>query len=1295
MRNSIFCAVMCCATLTACIRTAGATETENLGIRVLPAPGKVVVDGKTDDWDLSAGVFACSDVENQRDTMATWFYAMYDANNLYVLARFNDDTPLNNPGQTIADYGFRGDCLQFRIITHPDDANERTSHWTCWRGRDGDDIMDVDYGKQLDQGHLKNAKRQGAQQAFLVNTGAGDSTGAPQPKGYVQEIAVPWSLLLKEGQQPPKAGERFVMTIELNFTVGQNGRATVKDIFKPGVAPIRVMTFSGSQCWGYATLERSGKVQPSPVRLGDAREFPVKLEEGRPVVDWTGLIKSKAPKGFKAISFSMPEDGYISLNIKDWSGQPVRQLLNAAFYTKGRHDVPWDGLATMNWRTPGQPVPAGDYSWDALWHKGISLRLAGWACNGGNAPWDSDQSSNWGGDFGYPAACASDGERLFLGWSISEGGKAILACDLQGNVLWKNTRGGTGGASLVAVDSGIVYVQNLGGMLYRLDAATGRYVAWAGSDTPDLMIKTLWGNDAKKPESADAMDAKNGRLYLAFTSIDSIVVLDSNSGKLIKQLHVAKPLDVKVAAGKLYVVSEGKTVLRVNPETGQTAPFIGGLRNARAMAFDRQGRIYVGLREPDNQVLVFDADGKPTGKTIGRKGGRRLLGPWTPDGMAFIASLTVDAEGKLWVAEADYTPKRFSCWDTGAPGTRGRGKLVKEFFGPTTYGALGGSINPQDPYLMVGQGCEWRIDPKTGRADCLGVITRDGMEVSRFGIGSNGKLYLATATRWAFELGCVEIFERLGDGDYKLRTAITYIDKNGKDIPVSVTPRGEDVAKTALWCDENGDGQRQPNEVTMVDGIVRVTGWYLSMTPDLTLYETHNRSRPAQFKVTGFTACGAPKYDLAHPVKLPAIGLGSADSRLLLERGEEGVANAWHRCFDIATGKQLWTYPDNFGQVAGAQNACPPEVGMIRASFGPCGAAALPKPLGNIWVITTDFGEWHILTEDGFYLTRLFQPNPLKVRWPEKAVPGVRMDDCPSGCGGEDFGGSIACTKQGTLYLQAGKTAFWNVEVTGLDQVRAMRGSGISISAADVKTAQAFHDDYQQAAVGKVHATIKKMTPKLTGALDGDFQGAEMFRYQKQDDAAVRSAAAWDDRNLYVAWEVRDDTPWINGATDSAQMYLGGDTVDLQLGTDPNADKNRDEAQQGDLRLSIGNFQGRPTAVLYRRVSGVKKPKLFSSGIVSSYPMDFVDLVRLENIKVTVSPGWGYLVEAAVPLATLGLRPAEGLALRGDFGVTHGDRAGARTRLRTYWANQHTGLVDDAVFELKMQPKHWGELKFQ
>jgi hypothetical protein len=551
------------------------------------------------------------------------------------------------------------------------------------------------------------------------------------------------------------------------------------------------------------------------------------------------------------------------------------------------------------------------------------------------------------------------------------------------------------------------------------------------------------------------------------------------------------------------------------------------------------------------------------------------------------------------------------------------------------------------------------------------------------------------ATHWVFELGPLEIFERLGDGDYKLRTVISYADKDGKDILVPPA-KMEQLAKTVLWCDENGDSQRQPNEVTMVDGFIRLTGWYMNMAPDMTFYEMQNRSSPGQFKVTGFTACGAPKYDLAHPVKLPAIGLGSTDGRLLLQGSEESVIHCWDRCFDIATGKLLWSYPDTFCGVGGSHVAPPPEVGLMRGSYTPCGTAALPKPLGNIWVIPTNLGEWHILTEDGFYLTHLFQSNPMKVRWPEKAVPGARMDDCPCGGGQEDFGGSIACTKEGKLYLQAGASGFWNVEVTGLDQVQAMHGERVSLSEADVKTALAFHDDYLQAAVGKPVLTIKKMTPKFTGAFDGDFQGAEMIRYKKQDDATVRSAVAWDDRNLYVAWEVVDDTPWVNGATDPAQMYLGGDTVDLQLGADPNADKNREEAQQGDLRLSIGNFQGRPTAVLYRKVSDAKKPMVFNSGVVKSYSMDFVDVVSLENIKVNVnSAAKCYLVEAAIPLATLGLRPAAGLTLRGDIGATHGDRAGARTRLRTYWANQHTGLVDDAVFELKMQPKHWGELKFQ
>ena len=58
-------------------------------------------------------------------------------------------------------------------------------------------------------------------------------------------------------------------------------------------------------------------------------------------------------------------------------------------------------------------------------------------------------------------------------------------------------------------------------------------------------------------------------------------------------------------------------------------------------------------------------------------------------------------------------------------------------------------------------------------------------------------------------------------------------------------------------------------------------------------------------------------------------------------------------------------------------------------------------------------------------------------------------------------------------------------------------------------------------------------------------------------------------------------------------MYIGGDTVDFQLATDPAADPKRAEAARGDLRLSIGPFQGKPQAVLYRRVADDPHPRTF------------------------------------------------------------------------------------------------------
>ncbi len=1256
---------------------AWATPTENNGIRILPAPPTMSIDGKTDDWDLSGGIFICDDVQTQRGNLSVWMHAQYDQKFLYLLARFKDQSPLNNPGQTLADFGFGGDSLQTRIVTNVGTQSERGNHFTAWRGAGGTDVIAMEGGKTFNEPNIRDVKTVGARQAFRI-----DADG----KGYVQEIALPWSILTRDGEAP-RAGSTMQITFEPNFTVGINGRMSIKDNFQPNRSVDRVFTFQNWPGWGPGILETKHPVPPQPVRLADGREFPVHLEKGVPVVNWDGLIKVESTPGFKPITFTMPQDGFISLNIKNEAGQVMRQLLSAAFFTKGAHTVKWDGLPTPNLHLSGEPLPAGSYRWSALFHTGIGLKLRGWAHNAGTVPWDNGPSSNWGGDFGNPISAASDAQGVYLGWGLAEAGKALVATDLQGKVRWSNKRGGIGGVHGLAVEDGVLYVlggtagvASDGGSIYKLATSNGSYVPWAGSDEADLSLKALWGEAKDAPEKADAIAVKGGKIFLSFGAANKILVLDAQSGKRLQVLEAAAPGSLWAAsATQLCVISGGKSVVRLNPADGTSKTIISGLANAAGLVGDQSGALYVGTNAPDYQVKVFDAQGKYL-RSIGRAGGRVQRGPWVANTFFNISGLALDGEGKLWAAEnADY-PKRFSVWNART------GTLAKELFGPTTYGALGGAINPRDPNLMVGNGCEWRIDPKTGQAACLGVVAADSMGVSRFATGSNGRLYLVVASgAVASESSTVTIYERLGDADYKVRGRFGYA--------------GEGDKRTTLyWADANGDGQQQPNEVQSVPGYLRIGGWYMGMGPDLTAYAGYS-----QFKTTGFSASGAPLYDLAHPIKMPnagegggmgaITGLGSADARLVLYNAAYAADRSTSNAYDIASGKMLWSYPSNFVGVHGSHNATPAQVGMIRGAFDIAGTAKLPAPIGNIWAIPTNVGEWHLLTEDGFYLAGLFQPDPLKVKFPEQATPGADMSQAPPGLGGEDFGGSMTLAQDGKLYIQAGKTAFWNLEVTGLDTVRALPGGTVALAPRDIPQAQMIREAQLQVLAGKRTAAVKRNTPAFTANLDADFKNSDIVTYQKGEDATARSAMAWDEQNLYVGWDVSDNTPWTNAARVPEEMYTSGDTVDLQLGTDSNADSNRTESALGDLRLSIGNFGGKNTAVLYRRVSLQKQPRAFNSGVFKNYVMEYVGVLSTAKISV-VKRDKGYVVEAAIPLSALGLKPSDGLTVRGDVGVTYGDQAGQRTRLRSYWSNQGTGIVDDAVAELMMQPKNWGEWKF-
>jgi len=1258
--------------------TTHATETEHLGIHILPAPGPVEIDGDVKDWDLSGGVFVCGDVENLRERLACWIHLMYDPDALYVLTRWIDETPLSNPGSSKGDYGFAGDCLQMRLITEPGlGERERTTHLTAWQDRDGIGIIDLAYGKQFDQGGIADAQTQGARQAFRVTDDG---------KGYTQELALPWRLIASEGFKPAP-GKTMIVTVEPNFNTTANARITLKDIFREGVLPNRTFTFMASDCWGVGTFEQAGGIPPRPVRLADRRTFSVTLRDGAPVVDWSGLSRTRELKGFVPITLDMPADGHLSLQVVDAEGRVARQLLSAEFVTGGSHTFLWDGLSTPNWRQPGDPVPAGEYTWRGLWHKGVSLRLKGWAGNGGSFPWDTaDGRGNWGGDHGVPVACASDGSRVYLGWSGAEAGKAIVAVDGQGEVQWRCSRGGMSGAEHLAVDGGTVYAVNWDGVLFRLDAASGGFSNWEGTGSTDLSLARILDSAPAEGEKPSALFAAENVVYIALERRNQIIAVDGRSGQRLRVIDVPSPIDIaRMHDGRLLVLSSPATVLALDTETGEQHVFAQTASQATCLAVDRIGRVYVGVRDPDNHVNVLNPDGSARA-AIGIPGGRPLLGRWNPLGMRFVQGITVDADDQLWVMEADETPKRVSVWNTRD------GTFIREFFGPTTYGALGGSICPTDPAVMVGSGCEWRLDPETGRARCVSVITRDGMENARFGMGANGRLYLATAAHWLFNNGPIRIFERLGEGEYVLRTLLYYETQDGKPF-TGTTGHGKPVnaARTLVWADENGDGLIQPGEVSGTPGELRFSGWYLSMTPDLTFY-----AEDRQYRVVGFTACGAPRYDLNAPVRMPVPGVGSADGRMVLQYTTGGIME-WLRGFDIESGSERWRYPDNFVGVHGSHSAPPAQNGMIRGSFGPCGTVQFPPPLGNVWVIPTNVGEWHMINEDGFYVTRLFQGNPMEVRFPEAAIPGALLDNAPPGLGGEDFGGSICLATNGTLHLQAGKTAFWNVEAVGLDTVAALPGGRLTVTDADRIRAAEFHAALLGETETGRHMRIVRHTPTFTGNLDSDFAESDIVAYGNHGSASARSAAAWDANDLYLAWDVVDDTPWINAASAPEFMYTMGDTVDFQLATDPGAPRDRIEPVIGDLRLSIGNFNGTPTAVLYQPRSVIREPKRFFSGVVrEGYEMDRVTSLKEARIHVkTDALGHRYVVQAAIPLKALGIQPDTAHTLIGDFGVTHGDRTGRDTALRTHWSNDATGIVNDEVHELLLEPRRWGVMRFE
>ncbi len=1288
------------AIIAACFLAVGqqslATPTENRQIRVLPTPGPVTIDGAVDDWDLSGGTFGCDDVENLRDRGHVWFHLMHDDEALYVLGRFRDQTPLNNPRVKAAGQGWGGDCLQVRMIT------DRTLHLTAWQDADGLPLIDIYYGifaRDGKEGEVPDALAAGAKMAFRLHQDGG---------GYNQEIALPWTLLTRSGKRP-EIGQSFRLTWE-----GRLDRSIkVADLYSP--SPDRIFTFRSTRSWGSAVMAAEAPVDPVPVLLADGRQFAVTMADGQPRVDWTGLLAEEELPGHLPLAFTLERDAYVTLAIDDADGKRVRNLVSSRFLTAGQHTLFWDGLTDNRGLEPGQPVEPGTYRWRGLSRDSLNLVYRGHYHNAGEPPWSNfGRSSDWGGDHGTPCAAVSDGRHVYLGWSGGEASTQLIAVNPRTfRKVWGARRMYSGNQWL-AIDGKQLYSGPNKGQAYTVDN-NGSFLPFPATGTADLALP-----DGLVPEGLVVID---GLLHFADRQGDALAVVDPATAQIVRRLPLPAPGRLtRDAAGAIWAIS-ARQVVQVDPKNGTVVPVVtDGLDDPRSLCLGPDGAIYVADWGNSQQVKVFAPDGQLR-QTIGKPGGRASRGPWEATALRQPLGLTVDFLGQLWVGEAVEHPRRWSVWSAD-------GELLKELFGPSHYGADGGALHPADPYLAVGMQCEWRVDPESGRANLLGVVTSPDMTNVPFPVDTahssryftvDGQDYLAQGLHRYWSM--LKLFRRDGNGNFALVAVLgnadEYDGKRKAPLPYAAHPLFADRrGQLFAWSDLDGDGQVQAEEIQFREmplrqpdrpprqplppqpgERLRLRGvWQqLGLNNDFQAFFLMNDDNVWRFPIRTVTPQGVPVYDLAAAGPTYQVAGASLNSSIMPSHdGTMALVSANPlQAFAVDGGHRLWTYPNDWSGVHGSHSSPRSSPGRLRGIFAVVGNAHLHGR--DFFMLNSNVGEWHCLTGDGLHVANLFTSDPTRVAWPEQATPGALLDNVPPGMGGEDFGGFFTGTRDGRAFIQAGKTGFWLVELTGLDSLADLPGGTVEQTAAGLDRSRDWQSRRRQQAAGQQRHDIVRATPTVDGQLD-DWLDAWMVSCDfERGQPNLRAGLLYDDQFLYLAFQVADSSPWLNQASTPEVIYTSGDTVDFQIGVAADAPSDRTRAVPGDQRLSIGLLNGQPQAVLFREkgptAPGGRRLK-FSSGVVDEFWVESVSVMADARLAVTRA-GRSYTVEAAIPLAALDLSPSPGLELRGDLGATFSNNEGNGVLRRAYWSNRNVGIVNDIVFELRLEPRNWGIFTFR
>ncbi len=1282
-----------------------ATQTDNHGLHAVPAPGKITIDGRLDDWDLSGQTLMCYDIETLKDVYSANVAMMYDAANLYVSLHWKASRPMSNSHDPHyqASRGWAGDCVQLRIKT------DRIAHVSAWYyAARKEPTIQIEYGKSASDAFGAGTVSlyqtagwkltEGAEMGFLQD---------PDGKGYVQEIKLPWKLITSTKKYNP--GDQFNCGVETLWGSVDWPVMRYADNLMPGKSS-REFFFTSVDSWGPVTLEPKGMLHlPTPDYITRA------------------LHPETETPGAAALSYNLAKAGRVTLVIEDENGKRIRNLIPALPRSAGKNIAYWDGLDDN-----GQAAPPGKYRFRGMVHDSIHLNWALSFANPGHPAWSTpDGRGAFYADHTNPHAVAAAGNYVCLACPMGEGGNPLICCDLNGQRLWgqANRQSFAGGIQSVAADGKTLWVaaEDIHSYIYRTDMATGQYSPWNHEAVDehgtkyrvlDFPVSDLPGSGAESHPALNltSIAYRSGTLAVCLARENSIKLLDSDTGALQRVISVEKPQSVVLDSdGSVIALSEGR-LLRFSQD-GSHRSFSEELFSAGVgLAIDGQRNVYLSVRGTDQNVKVFSPEGKLVHE-IGKRGGRPLHGVYLPEGMLNPAGIAVDSHNHLWVTEENDNPKRTSVWDMD-------GKLVKDLAGTNHYSAAG-SIDPFDSSYGYSDDTVYKLDWKQGlyqpiysmhassSPDAIfaphvhnitsSIIQHNADRLfyspDEFGSAVSCTIGHDGGYRPAARVGTVQNYEELNHNQYasgELRARYAH--------PVFKGHIGECYS----WADKNGDGLVQPEEITFSkinhDGNsikLQSFGWGTLPGPDGTItYISLETQSLVQFPISGYTESGAPIYDISHPRFLPVDlkVLGEGNGEGMIRGGTDGIVylNQDPIIAVDRNGHVLFTYPSHFTSVHGSHDAASAKPGYIIGPSSILGTANVGGEAGEVFDMNGNLGEHFLFTSDGLFVQSLFKDVRGGFETPEQAVPGISFDANTGG--GESFGGNFMRSPDGKVYLTIGGSDATVLEVTGLDTIKRLPAVNLIYTTAQYDTAlKQARLKSQKSTEPKVYTITRVPSPPAMEGKESDWPELRDDTKQLieiQDSPSQRFArvqAHYDSDNLYLAYRVFAHSNHMrNSGQDERLLFKTGDAVDIMFAPD-NAGSNA-----GGARLLMTYRGDKPAAILYEKtVSGTPA----GSRVPFASPARVLYFDRVQSVKsVQLAAGQidgGYLVEAKIPWALLGIKAVPGLKLRADIGVLSADNGGTFTVSRQYWSNKATGLVNDIPGEAELTPSLWGTIELK